>query len=467
MHATSAGVAGSAAGAASTVGAAGRMRPVAPALWLSSRGVWVLLGLAAVLAAAAFFRPLLYLFAAGGALALALVLADATLGPSPRALRVVRRPLSLVAMRRPAAAHYDVENRAPIGLRLGIFETPIPTLDFAEVSVGGDVPARSATTFEAAFVPRERGPAHFGDLYVWVENGIGLLRRRYRVAAEEDVRVFPDLSAVEGYGTLAKRSTLLDAGLRRLRMRGVGSEFESLREYQPGDAFRLVDWKATARRGRMMVAQYQAERSQNVIVALDCGRLMTPRIGLQRKFDYALTGALSIARVAQLASDNVGLVAFAGQPLLSIAARRGAAHVSALAQAAYDLQPRLEEPDYETTFTALRRRYSKRSLFVLFTDIFDPVTSASVLAGLGTLVPRHLAVCVLMNDAAIAGALAVEPATPADAFRTSVAMTLADERAKSIAVLRSRGIIVVDVPAPQLTVALLDTYLDVKARGLL
>ena len=127
----------------------------------------------------------------------------------------------------------------------------------------------------------------------------------------------------------------------------------------------------------------------------------------------------------------------------------------------------MDEPDYESTFVALRRRYSKRSLIVLFTDIFDPVTSASVLAGLGSLVPRHLAICVLMNDAAIGAALEETPATTASAYRTSVAMTLADERAKAIAVLRARGIIVVDVPAPQLTIALLDAYLDVKARGLL
>jgi uncharacterized protein (DUF58 family) len=138
-----------------------------------------------------------------------------------------------------------------------------------------------------------------------------------------------------------------------------------------------------------------------------------------------------------------------------------------LAHAAYDLQPRLEEPDYETIFTELRRTYSKRSLVILFTDMFDPVTSASVLAALGSLVPRHLAMCVLMNDAAIATALEEEPRTVAGAYRTAVAMTLADERAKAVAILRSRGIIVVDVPANRLTVALLDAYLEVKARGLL
>jgi uncharacterized protein (DUF58 family) len=443
------------------------MRSVAPAIWLSARGVWVLLGLSLLLALASIVHPVLYLLGVALASAVALLAADVALGPSRTALRVVRQPLPHLALRRTATITYDVENRAPIGVRVGLIEAPIATLDFAADTVVATVPARSARTLELTFLARERGPVHFGSVYVWVENQIGLLRRRYRTEASEDARVMPDLSAVESYGTLAKRSTLIDAGLRRLRMRGVGSEFESLREYQAGDAFRLVDWNATARRGHVMVAQYDVERSQNVIVALDCGRLMTPRVGPQRKFDYALTAALSVARIAQAANDNVGLIAFAAKPILKIAPRRGAAHVNALAQATYDLQPRMEEPDYETVFTELRRAYSKRSLVILFTDIFDPVTSASVLAGLGSLVPRHVVMCVLMNDAAIANALEEEPHTVSGAYRTAVAMTLADERAKAIAVLRSRGIIVVDVPAARLTVAILDAYLDVKARALL
>ncbi|MBC5810299.1 MAG: hypothetical protein GIW95_05515, partial [Candidatus Eremiobacteraeota bacterium] len=178
-------------------------------------------------------------------------------------------------------------------------------------------------------------------------------------------------------------------------------------------------------------------------------------------------GGLSVARIAARAGDNVGLLAFAAQPVLSIAPRRGAAHVNALARAAYNLQPRHEEPDYETTFAWIKQRYSKRSLIVLFSDMFDPVTSAAVLSGLATLVPRHLVMCVLMNDAAIATALATVPISPHDAYRTSVAMDLSDERDRAIALLRALGIITIDVPAPRLTVALLDAYLDVKARGLI
>ncbi len=443
------------------------MKPVFPALWLSSRGIAALLGLALLLALASVVSWLIVPFFAACAIFIAALAADLALGPSSGTLRVVRRAIAPLALGRPATITYDVVNRAAIAIRVGIIETPIDILDFAEPTVEARVAARAQIDVTLALVPRERGLARFGALYAWVENGIGLMRRRYRIEAAEDVRVLPDLSAVERYGSLAKRNTLIEAGLRRLRFRGAGSEFESLREYAPGDGFRLVDWKATARRGRMMVAQYDVERSQNVIVALDCGRLMTPRIGAARKLDYAITAALSVGRIAEEASDNVGLVAFAARPILDIAPRRGAAHYRALAQASYALQPRFEEPDYETIFTAIRRRYAKRSLIVLFTDIFDPVTSAAVLAALAALVPRHLVVCVLMNDAAIETALDATPTTPRDAYRTSVAMTLADERATSIAVLRSRGILVVDVPAPKLTVALIDAYLDIKSRGLL
>jgi len=443
------------------------MRPVFPALWLSQRGVYALLAVAVAIAIASALPALLAVAALAGAAYLALLGADFLLGPRRGALRVTRAPVQYVALRRPAALRYRIENRGATWVRVGLYDAPVEAFTFEADSLQALLGPRSFEELEASFVPRERGVFHLRAVYVWAENAIGVLRRRYAVAAPQDVRVFPDLSAVEERGNLARRSTALRVGLRRLRLRGHGNEYESLREYLPGDAFRSIDWKATARRGRLMVEQYEVDRSQQVLVVLDAGRLMLPRIGLQRKFDYALTAGLSVARVAQLAGDRVGLFAFAAKPLVSLAPRRGAVHVDALARATLDLQPRAEEPDYETTFGELERRYTKRSLVILFTDMFDPVASGALLAGLGALIPRHLVMCVLMNDTAIARALAVIPKTPHDAYRTSVAMRLADERARALAVLRSRGILVVDVAAPKLTVALLDAYLEVKARGAL
>lgn len=437
------------------------------AWWLSPRGAWLLAAIALLVAISSVASGVLPIAFAAIALFVGFAIADVLLGPSAATLRVRRAPVPRLALRRPAALTYELENRTRVAVRVRIAETPVPRIAFDAPFAIADVPANARASCTLSIAARERGRVRFGALYLRVENRIGLLSRRFRIASDEDARVFPDLSAVEERGSLGARSTLLAIGLRRLRQRGGGSEFESLREYLPGDGFRNVDWKATARRGRMMVAQYEVERSQNVVLALDCGRLMTPRIGPQRKFDYALTAALSVARIAAAAGDNLGLVAFAAKPLLALAPRPGAAQLEALAAASFDLQPRFEEPDYETTFVALRRTNPKRSLIVLFTDIFDPVASAAVLAGIETLAPHHLVLCVLMNDAALASALAEMPTDVESAYRGAVAIALAGERSRALALLRARGVLVIDVPAPHLTTALMDGYLDIKTRGLL
>ena len=165
-----------------------------------------------------------------------------------------------------------------------------------------------------------------------------------------------------------------------MQLRGAGTEFESLREWNDGDAFRSIDWKATARRGKLMVAQHEVERSQSVMLVLDCGRLMTPRSATARKLDYAVTAALSLATIAGFASDRVGLVAFAGDILAAGAPRSTRSSIARLAEQLYDLEPRFEESNYARAFAYLRHHLHKRSLIVFLTDVIDPIAQAGVMA---------------------------------------------------------------------------------------
>jgi uncharacterized protein (DUF58 family) len=443
------------------------VRTVFPALWPSPRGIWAILALCALLALAALFPPAFVAFGVACGVLAAFVVADLALGPRAAQLMLERSAPPRATAGVAAELTYVLTNRSPAALDLEVSEDAPEGVTFAAPLARVAAPAGVSTAFARTFVARERGAAVFASAYLRAHNAVGLIERRFSARAPAEARVLPDLRATAGYGALARRSTMLEAGLRRLRLRGVGSEFESLREYEPGDAYRSIDWKATARRGQPMVTQYDVERSQNVVLALDAGRLMTPRIGALRKFDYALTAALSTARVAQMAGDNVGVSAFAARTLRSVAPARGAAGFDALVRAVYDVQPRLEEPDYERAIAELAQTNTKRSLIVLFTDLFDPSAASVLLASLRVLVPRHLVLCALMNDAAIGAALNEAPRTAHDAFRSAVAMQLEDERAAAVATLRARGIIVVDVPAQRLTTALLDAYLDVKARAAL
>jgi uncharacterized protein (DUF58 family) len=445
-----------------------RLRAWTPAFpWIAPRFAVAVIAVGVVYAASYFFAPLAMAALVLTALLAGCTIADAALGPRMADVRVSREPLEHLVLGAPATLRYSVANASRTPVRFAIVDTPVDILQFADASVVGSVGTRRRVTAGLDVVPIERGEVSLGALYVTAENVIGLLRRRWKVAAAMPARVFPNLSAVERYGALARRGRLTDAGFRKLRLHGTGGEFDSLREWGPDDAFRSIDWKATARRAKLMVAQYDVERSQNVMLVLDAGRLMTPRLGTQRKFDYALAAALSVASIASLADDKVGLLAFSGDIIEHVAPRSGTRHVNGLTARIFDLQPRFEESDYEGAFAYLRRRQPKRSLVIVFTDMFDPVASAAVLANMAVLVPRHLVLCVLMNDEAVEAALRGEPSTLHDAFRAGIASDLLAERRKAAAVLAQRGVSVIDVPARELTVSLINAYIEVKSRALL
>jgi len=445
-----------------------RTGPLSPAFgWVTPRCVGALLIIAVLVAASALFAPALVVAQIAGAILAACFIGDLVLGPRRTSIHIEREPAGHLALRSPARLGYRISNHSGTRVWLQIVDTPIPAFEFPEQVVRARVGPNKGISVGLPVMPRLRGPAELGWLYVTVTNAIGLVARRWILRERVSIRIYPDLSAVERYGELARRGRLVEAGFRKLRLHGRGGEFDALREWTPDDEFRTINWKATARRGKLMVEQYDVERSQTIMLVLDAGRLMTPRLGPQQKFDYAITAALSVAAIAALADDKVGLMAFAGDILEHIAPRSGSAHTSGLTSRVYDLQPRFEEADYGRAFTYLRRRQPKRSLVIFFTDMFDPVASAATLGNLTLITPRHLAVCVLMNDEAVQAALRTEPTSPHDAYRAAVAAELLIARQTAAAILRQRGVIVIDVPAKDLTVSLINAYVEIKAQSLL
>ena len=443
-------------------------RTVTPSFpWITRRFTAAIVGIAVLVALGTFVHAALLLALLCAVLVAGLLAADIASGPRRDEITVTREPIDHLALRAPAWLRYAIVNKSRATVHYEIVDTPLDAVDMPEQPVAGIVGGGMRSIAELRVMPRLRGPATLGPLYVSACTPIGFVTRRWRVHAHADIRIYPDLSAVERYGELARRGRLVDAGFRRLRYHGRGGEFDALREWTPDDEFRSINWKASARRAKLMVEQYDVERSQTVMLALDAGRLMTPRLGEQRKFDYAITAALSVASIAALVDDKVGLLAFAGGILEHIPPRSGSAHSAGMTQRVYDLQPRFEEADYSRAFTYLRRRQPKRSLVIFFTDMFDPVASAATLVNLALLTPRHLAVCVLMNDEAVQQALDAEPRDAMGAYAASVAATLQMERQRAAAILTQRGILVIDVPAKDLTVALINAYVDIKSRNLL
>jgi uncharacterized protein (DUF58 family) len=382
-------------------------------------------------------------------------------------VEIVRAAPPRLALARHDVLRYEVVNRTPRERRVALVEAPADRLVIDVDEARAVLPPRTRTELTLGVVPRERGRTALRSYHARIQSRLGIVELRRAFAAPVAVRVMPDLSALDRSGDLVARTKLIDSGLRRLRRRGMGGEFASLREYTTDDAFRSIDWKASARRGKPMVTQYEVERAQQIVVAIDAGRLMTPRLGDRRKLDYAVSAALAIAAMARLAADRVGVIAFASTVLARLSPGSGTQHSAHLTDLLSDVEPRFEEADYERAFLEIGRTLKRRSLIVLFTDLFDPVASGAVLAAAKLLTARHLCLVVLMNDAAIGAALRRVPLDADDAYRAAVAATLSEERDRAVATLRNRGVLVVDVPAAELTIALLDAYVDVKTRGLL
>jgi len=435
--------------------------------WFSPRCIWAIAVCAGVFAIGGISPPAALVGAATLLLLFGAIIVDLVLGPRSRELSAQRLEGGHFSLRALAQLRYTIVNCSQSALRIGLLETPIPQFEVLEEEITALIPPRSQIQLQRAVLPRLRGHARLGALYLWYENVLGLIRRRVRANGEQEIRVYPDLSLVQRYGKLHVRNRLIEAGLRKMRLRGGGTEIESLREWTSGDQFRAINWKASARRGKLIVTHYEVERAQNIMLLLDCGRLMTARIDEQRKFDYALTAALSVATIAGLTSDKIGFVAFANQIQCAGAPRSGKSGLAFMSQELYDLEPRFEESDYARAFLYVRAHLQKRSLIILFTDLFDPVSAGTILRDIGMLARRHLVVCVLMSDAAIENALASPPRAPEDVYRAGVAAALAGERRSAAVLLTRAGVRVVDVPAPKLTFALIDAYLDIKRRGLL
>ena len=314
--------------------------------------------------------------------------------------------------------------------------------------------------------PDTRGDLHFGDVHLRLKGPLGLCARQVRVAAARDVKVYPDLTALTREALALTLSA--EAPSERVHRRTAeGREFESLRDYRPGDDYRTVDWKASAKRGRTMVRTYQPERNQPVLLLLDCGRHMAGRVEGRRKLDHAVDAALRLARVSLDAGDQVGVLAFASDVRASLPPRKGPEHLRLLTEALYRAEASLEESDYGRAYDFAFARSSRRSLVVLFTDLVDPDASGTLLSRTLALRPRHLPLVVSLLDEDLQAAATRVPVTVQDAYTRQAAVRLEEDYQRTALTLRDAGALVVRASARSFGAATLNSYLHVKARGLL
>jgi uncharacterized protein (DUF58 family) len=313
----------------------------------------------------------------------------------------------------------------------------------------------------------KRGAYRFGpvDLRVWREQG--WWRRQVRLMHQDEVAVFPNVVAIKRVQLTLRRGLRAMSGLRRARPPGASSAFAGLREYVRGDDIRRVSWTATARRDRPVVVEVEAERGQQVMIALDCGRLMTAPAGDLDKIDHAINAALMLAWVAQAYGDRVGLMTFDDHVMGYIKPERGSTQIRRITQALYAIKPEAVEPDFGHAMTNLALRLGRRSMVVVLTDVQDPEASKDLVAHCLRLSAKHLVLVVAMSDPAILAARDAPVTTSARAYEWAATEQFVASRRESFELLRRGGVLGLDVVAGQLSPALVERYLELKERALL
>jgi len=319
----------------------------------------------------------------------------------------------------------------------------------AEGELDGDLVARRrGRHLLPQAVARRRGP-------------LGLAAWTHRVEAPAEILVYPDLPAARRLASSVRTGRFRDEGLRRRGPLGLGTEFESVRDYSPDDDIRQVNWRATARLGRPMSNQYRVERDRDVVCVIDCGRLMAAPFADRTRLDAALDAAVAVAAVADVLGDRCGVLAFAGEILRSLPPRRAGARD--VVHAIFDLEPRPVDSDYELAFQHVRGM--KRAFVLVLTDLLEESAARPLVEALPVVSKRHAVTVAGAADGELEAAVHEPPESPADVYRAAVALSVLDARAMVTARLRRAGADVVEAPPNALAAACVRAYLRAKSTA--
>jgi uncharacterized protein (DUF58 family) len=312
-----------------------------------------------------------------------------------------------------------------------------------------------------------RGAFRFGPVDLRVSRADGWWRRQVRLAQPDEVAVFPNVVAIKRVQLTLRRGLRAIAGTRRARPPGASTAFAGLRDFVRGDDIRRVSWTATARRDHPVVVEVEAERGQQVMIAIDCGRLMTAPAGNLDKLDHAVNAALMLAWVAQAYGDRVGLMTFDDHVTGFIKPERGSSQLRRITEALYAIRADYVEPDFGHAFTHLALRLGRRSMVVVLTDVQDPEASKELVAHCLRLAARHLVLVVAMSDPAVLRARDRPITSSAHAYEWAAAEEFVASRRESFELLRRGGVLGLDVVAGSLSPALVERYLELKERAVL
>jgi uncharacterized protein (DUF58 family) len=334
-------------------------------------------------------------------------------------------------------------------------------------------PAGATASADYEILPAQRGDLPVGKLFLRYQSALHLAERWAVADASSSVRVLPNLEQAKQQTLYLIRTRQVAMERRRRRQRGLGREFESLREYRTGDEFRNISWTATARRSKLITRVFQVERSQTVWIVLDAGRLLREQIvesGTALRFsklDYAVDAALALAQVAMHSGDRVGLLAYGRELQQNCSAGRGASHLHSIVESLALVHAEPYEADHGRAAHALLTEQHRRSLIVWITDLAETAGTPDVVEYALQMTRRHLVLFAAVGQPDLRDRVARRPESEEDMFRYVAAIEIVQRRELLLRNLRQRGVLAMELMPGALAASLVNQYLDIKDRSLI
>jgi len=381
-------------------------------------------------------------------------------------LKVTRKSQSILSVRVPNAVRLTVENLTVDRLRFQLRDEPPTHATATNHEFDVTLEPERVREFDYTITPYERGDGSFGDTWLRIMAPLGLAWAQKLLPTGQAARVYPNVQAVKEYELLKQKGHLSLMGVRKSRIKGLGQEFESLREYNEDD-YRMIDWKASARRNKLVVKNFEQEKNQAVIICVDVGRHMLSEVAGVRKLDYCLDSSLMLMHAAERAGDQVGLLVFNDVIKRYIVPKKGRHQIAAILDTIHAVQAEPVQPNYQAAFAYLSSRWKRRSLIVVFSDAENEDQANELVASLSHLNRRHLLMVVRVGDPRMRELTQKAVSRPEDLYDRASALWYVADRRKAEIRLRAAGFQTIEAEPEELSAALVRAYLRVKELSLI
>jgi uncharacterized protein (DUF58 family) len=334
---------------------------------------------------------------------------------------------------------------------------------FKTITINGN----EKTTFQYEVLPVERGEYHFGNVNCFVSAFFNLVRKRYTFSQSQMVKVYPSFIQMKKYDFLAIDNRKSHFGLKKIRRIGHTMEFEQIKDYVRGDDARTVNWKATAKQGKLMANQFQDEKMQPIYSIIDSGRVMKMPFEGLKLVDYAINSTLAFSNIALKKKDKVGVINFSNKLRSLLPAQAKKTYLNTILEMLYNLDTQFLDSDYGVLQSLVRRKITQRSLLMLYTN-FEHISSLQrQMPYLQAIAKKHVLVVIFFENSELKSLAETTASNTAEIVDQTIAQQFAFDKKVMLRALQSRGIQAILTSPKDLTVNTINKYLEIKARGLL